>query len=411
MGPRVMDVSAARSRVWRTRAARLRRCVAFGAMLMMAACKGLTDMTAPRPLDTPVASVTLSNELVTLGEGASLALQAVARDDDAGVVSDRAIFWSSSDTTVVRVSAAGLLTAVRAGTAQIAATVDGRSATARVTVTARAVASIQITPTAPSVLKGGFAQLTARTLDDAGGLLQNRVVFWSTSDAAVAVVDVGGVVTGIAPGVATVTATSESRTAAVGITVLRVPVASVALSPARDTIVLGQSTQLTAVPRDSAGAALDDLVTFTSSASSIATVSSSGLVVGVAAGSVTITASAGGRQATSIVLVQPRPVGAVIVSPSQSSLTIGQTVQLNVQITDANGNLLSGRPVAYASSNANVASVTSGGLVRAVATGSATITITSEGKTGTATVIVSPSPIATLVVTPATSTRVIGTTV
>ncbi|MBL0170617.1 MAG: Ig-like domain-containing protein [Gemmatimonadaceae bacterium] len=372
------------------------------------ACKGLGDMTAPRPVETPISSVVLSTEQLTLSEGSSIALQVTARDANNRPITDRTVFWSSNDSTIARVSSAGLVSALRPGSAQIAASVDGRSAVAQLTVTARGVASVQVTPTTPSLLKGGFLQLTARTLDETGALLTGRPVFWGSSDAKVAVVDVAGLVTGIAPGVATVTATSESRTAAVGVTVSPVPVSSVQLTPTRDSVVLGQATQLTATPRDSTGARLDDLVTFTTNAGSIATVSSSGLVLGISPGTAIVTASSGGKSATATIIVQPRPVGAVIVSPAQSLLTVGQTVRLTVQITDGSGNLLTGRPLSFSSSNVNVAQVAADGTVTASAQGSATITVTSEGKTGTATITVAPSPIASLRVEPSTAALLVG---
>ncbi|MEQ1692967.1 MAG: Ig-like domain-containing protein, partial [Gemmatimonas sp.] len=372
------------------------------------ACKGLSDMTAPRPVETPVSSVLLSTNQLTLSEGGSIALQVTVRDANNRTLTDRSVLWSSSDSTLARVSSAGLVTALRAGSAQIAASVDGRSAVAQLTITARGVATVQVTPATPSLLKGGFLQLTARTLDESGGVLTDRPVFWGTSDPKVAVVDVTGLVTGITPGVATVTATSESRTAAVGVTVLPVPVASVQLTPARDTVVLGQATQLTATPRDSTGARLDDLVVFTTSASSIATVSSSGLVLGIATGSAIITATSGGRSATASITVLPRPVGAVIVSPEQTALTVGQTVRLTVQVTDGSGNLLTGRPTSFSTSNVNVAQVSADGTVTAIAQGTAIITVTSEGKTGTATVTVGASPIATLLVEPSAAALLVG---
>ncbi len=392
--------------LWRSRSL-----VCLAALALVTACKGLGDITAPRPVDTPVAVVEFGNAPTTLAEGGTLALVATARDDENNPVTGRTVYWSSSDETVATVSNVGLVTAVRAGSVQIAVSVDGRSATLQLTVTARAVATVQVTPTAPTVLRGASVQLLASTLDDFGNILTGRPVFWGTSDPQVAVVDVTGLVTGIAPGVATVTATSETRTAAVGITVAPVPVATVQLSTTRDSIIVGQSTQLAATPRDAAGAPLDNLVTFSSSATTVATISSSGLVLGLSPGTTVITASAGGQSSNATILVLPRPVGAVIVSPAQSALTVGQTATLSVQITDANGNLLTGRPVSFQSSNVNVAQVSVAGVITATAPGTATITITSEGKIGTATVTVAPSPIASLRLAPTTASLRVGGTV
>ncbi len=382
---------------------------AFAVLQLATACKGLSDMTSPKPVATPVVTVRLSSEQVTLSAGSSLALQATAFDIDGQALSDRKIFWSSSDSTVAKVSTAGLVTAITTGTAQIAVSIDGRSAVARVTVTARGVASVQVTPTTPALLVGGFVQLLARTFDETGAPVTDRAILWGTSDPTIAVVDVAGLVTGIAPGAATVTATSESRSAAVGVTVSAVPVSTVQLTPTLDSVVIGQATQLTATPRDSTGAALTGrLITWTTNASGVATVSSSGLVLGVAPGTAIITASSGSKSNTSTILVRPRPVGAVILSPAQSALTVGQTVRLTVQITDGSGNLLTGRPVSFSSNNVNVAQVAVDGTVTVSAPGTAIITATSEGKTGTATVTVTPSPIATLRITPPTASLLVG---
>ncbi len=385
--------------------------VATIAAVLMVACKGIGDITAPTPVEAPVAAIDVSIDQVTLGEGATTILQVTARDANAAVIANPQLFWSSSDTSVAKVSASGVVTGIKSGTATIAVSAGGRSATIRVTVAARAVASVQLTPQTPNLLVGGFTQLTARTFDDAGGSLAGRTVFWSTSAASIAVVDVNGLVTGIAPGVATITATSESRSAAVGVTVSPVPVAAVQVTPPRDTIVLGQSTQLTATVRDSVGAALTGrVISWSVNNATVATVSSTGLVLGVAPGSVVVTATSEGRSNTSVIVVLPRPVGAVIVSPTQSSLTVGQTVQLNTQITDGSGNLLTGRPVSFSSGNANTAQVSTSGLVTAIAPGTTTITVTSEGKTGSASVTVSASPVASLRVTPTSAALIVGGT-
>ena len=374
-------------------------------------CKGLGDMSAPRPTGAPVASVVLSKDQLRLSEGTIVALQVTAFDANNRPLSDRTAIWSSSDATLAPVSGAGVITALRAGAVQISASIDGRSAVAQLIISARAVASVQLTPMASSVLKGASVQLTARALDEVGAPLVGRPISWETSDSRIVDIDANGLVTGLSPGVVIVTATSGSRSASVGVNVSAVPVASVQLTPLRDSIVLGQATQLTATPRDSIGAPLDDMVTFSSNAATIASVSSSGLVLGIAAGAATITASSGGRAATASITVRPRPVGAVIVSPSQSALTVGQSLHLTVQITDGNGNLLTGRPMTFSSSSVNVAQVSANGTVTALTPGAVTITVSSEGKSSTVTATVTPSPIATLQVDPTSRTLLVGGTV
>jgi Tol biopolymer transport system component len=79
--------------------------------------------------------------------------------------------------------------------------------------------------------------------------------------------------------------------------------------------------------------------------------------------------------------------------PSGSTVSIGSTLQLTPTLKDASGNALNGRIVTWSSSDESVAKVDASGLVTAVGPGTATITATSEGKSGTATITVgSPSP-------------------
>ena len=328
-------------------------CLGSGAL----ACAGFSDIAGPRPAESPVADVELTPAQLTLPAGGSTVLLARVRDGSSQVLSDRDLTWSSSDTAVATVSVAGLVSAVRPGVARIAVSADGRSATATVTVLARAVAGVQLSPTAPSLLVGGFVQLQGVPVDEAGAPLVDRPLFWVSSDTRVAVVDITGLVNGLAPGVATITATSEVRSASVGVTVSPVPVASVQVTPSSDSITVGQTTQLSAVSRDSAGGLLGDRVaTWTTNAAGVATVSSTGVVLGIASGSATISATSAGRTNTARITVRPRPVGSVIVSPSQSALTVGQTVRLVVQIIDANGTLLAGRPATFRSSSPAVVS-------------------------------------------------------
>jgi len=119
-------------------------------------------------------------------------------------------------------------------------------------------------------------------------------------------------------------------------------------------------------------------------------VNGSGLVTGVAAGSATITATSEGKSGTSALTVTAVPVASVTVTPSPASVQQGATVQLTATPKDANGNPLSGRVVTWSSDNTAVATVNGSGLVTGVAVGSATITATSEGRSGTSAITVTP---------------------
>src|SRR5439155_17156053 len=108
-------------------------------------------------------------------------------------------------------------------------------------------------------------------------------------------------------------------------------------------------------------------------------------------------------QAGAARLTVPVPVASVTVSPASASVPAGQTAQLTATPKDVNGNPLSGRVITWASSNTSVATVSSNGLVTGKVAGSATITATSEGQSGTASVTVTAVPVASVTVTPASA--------
>ena len=187
------------------------------------------------------------------------------------------------------------------------------------------------------------------------------------------------------------------------------PVASVSVTPATASLPVGATLQLAAVPEDSAGGALTGRpVTWASSDIDVASVSTSGRVTAGAAGSATVTATSEGKAGSATVTVTLVPVAAVVVSPATAALPVGGTVQLTVSLSDANDNTLTGRPVAWSTSAPTVATVSRSGLVTGKAAGSATITATSEGKTGSAAVTVTLVPVASVVVSPATLTLPVG---
>ena len=167
------------------------------------------------------------------------------------------------------------------------------------------------------------------------------------------------------------------------------PVASVDVSAPAGDIVVGQTTQLSATARDAKGNALSNrTIEWTTSTATIATVSTNGLVTGVAAGQATITATSEGKSGSRPVNVLPPPVSTVSVTAASNALQIGQTTQLTAVTRDASNNVLSGRSVTWSTSNPGVASVSLNGLVTALGGGTVTLTGTAEGKTGSTDIVV-----------------------
>src|SRR6266576_1263558 len=431
----------------------------------------------------PVAAVTVSPAAPTVQVGQTAQLTATPRDANGTPLTGRAVTWASNNTAVAMVNGSGLVTAVATGAATITATSEGQSGAAVVTVSNVPVASVTVTPASASVQQGATVQLTATPRDANGTALSGRVVTWGSNNTAVATVSGSGLVSGAGAGSATITATSEGQSGTAAITVTAptgqlaigdsvqatvstwvrniaqppadpatgtppsvigtqpagargvvdsgpvlnttpggdgairyhvlfaaapsgwvvqdylakivptVPVASVTVTPASVSVLQGQTVQLTATPRDANGTPLTGrVITWQSSNSAIASVNGNGLVSGVAAGGpVTMTATSEGQSGTASITVSGVPVASVTVSPASASVPVGQTQQLTATLKDANGTVLTGRPVAWSSNNTPVATVTGTGLVTAKVAGSATITATSEGQSGTSAITVTPS--------------------
>lgn len=190
-----------------------------------------------------------------------------------------------------------------------------------------------------------------------------------------------------------------------------VAVASVTVSLAEAALLPGQSTRATATLRDGSGAVLiGRAVSWTSTNASVASVSSGGDVSALAAGTTTIVATSGTTSGSATLTVNPAPVITVAVALGTPSLTVGQTTQATATLRDANGNVLTDRAVAWNSTDNAVATVSASGLVSALSAGTATIVATSETKTGSAVLTVSPVPVATVTVTLASSSLVAGQT-
>ena len=382
--------------------------------IAVVSCLGLVTACAggdsAGPAKAPVASVVVSplNSSIIAGESQQLA--ATLLDNSGNSLSGRAISWSSSNTALVAVSSGGLATTIAAGgPITITASSEGKSGTASINVLA-AVAVVSVTPPTLNVATGTSAQLTATPRDAGGNPISGRIISWSSSNPSVAAVSVGGVVTGVAAGSAvTITATSDGKSGSASVSVF-VPVATVVVSPASSPLAVGSSLQLAATLRDASGNQLSGrAISWTSNSPSIANVSASGVVTGIAPGGPVIVIATSEGQNGSAAITVFVPVALVSVTPTGSTLSVGVTAQLTATPRDANNNALSARVVTWLSSNPAVATVSSTGLLAGVALGSATITATCEGVSGTSSVTVFVS-VATVGVTPTTASVAVGAT-
>lgn len=186
-------------------------------MLVTCSTSRLVDSTNP----DPVVRVELVPNADTLVPGETLQLVATAFNE-AGDEIDRPVTWATSSQTVANITLAGLVTAGGEGDATITATVEGKADTTRITVRVPVVpvASVTAAPPTTTVEVGSTAQLTATVQDASGNILLGRQVTWVSSNPALASVSISGQVTGVAAGVATISATSEGKTGTSQVTVI-----------------------------------------------------------------------------------------------------------------------------------------------------------------------------------------------
>lgn len=236
-----------------------------------------------------------------------------------------------------------------------------------------------------------------------------KSVTYSSSNTTVATVSSSGLITAKAAGTATIKATSPSSKDAKTCTVkVIVPVTSITLNKTSLSLQVDKEETLTATVKPDN--ATDKSVTWSSSNTSVASVSNAGKVTAKATGSATITCQANdgsGKKATCAVTVSS-PATSITLNKTSLSLQVGKQATLTATVKPDNA---ADKTVTWSSSNTNVATVSSSGVVKGVSAGTATITAkTSNNLSATCTITVTPvSP--TNISLPASKTIAVGGTV
>lgn len=387
------------------------RAVGVGSTQVAASAEGRGAVANVTVLARPIATLQAEPATVQLVVNGTQQLTARALND-LGAPTSVAVTWTSLDPGVVSVTAAGQVTALAPGVGSVRATADGISATAAVVVTPIPVASVRATPESVELVAGATQQLAALALDASGATLAGREIAWRSLDPAVAAVSSAGQLTALAPGATGAVASAEGRADTLAVTVRPVPVASVALVPNAASIGVRGTVRLAAIVRDAAGNALAGRgVSFQSGAANVATVASDGTVTGVAPGTATITAtSEGARGTAAVTVVAATTVASVEVAPNAFTLAAGQTRTVAATPRAADGSVVAGRPVTWSSDAPDVATVSGGGVVTAVAAGTARVLAVVDGITGTATVTVQRAAVASVQIAPSSASVPAGGT-
>ncbi len=385
----------------------------------------LVVATAPLTSAATVASVTVSPASATAAVGGTAQFAATLKDAAGNVLSGQPVAWTSGNAGVASVNANGLASALTAGTATISATSGGITGSAALTATAIVTNPGTVTNLSTTAATDTSVTLSFTEVNDGTGLPASYDIRFAagsmgwgsaataargTCAAPMAGTTIGATRTCTLLGLAASTAYQFQLVAYRGTLNLNAvfgalsnvasrttttPVASVAtvsLTPVSATLGVGGTQLFTATLKDVAGTVLTGrTVTWASSNTAVATLSGA-TATAVAAGTATISATSGGVIGSATVTVSAiAPVASVTVAPATVSQAVGATTQLAATLTDASGAVLTGRTLTWSSSNPAVATVSASGLEKGITSGSATITATSEGRSGTAAITVTAS--------------------
>jgi len=335
----------------------------------------------------------------------------------------QSVTWSSTKTTVATISkvagSMGLATAVASGTTTIKATSGSISGSTTLTVSPSLV-SIAVTPAAASIPLGNTQQYTATgTYSDGSTQNLTNSVAWTSSANNVATINVGGLATSMATGSSTISAALGSMSGSTTISVTPAVLVSLAVTPANVSIALGTTQQFKATGTYTDGGTLDvtNSVSWSSNASSVATISSSagsqGLATSMGIGVATITATSGTISGGTTLSVTAAALTYVVVTPAIPSIPLGSSQQFTATgtFTDKTTQDLTST-AQWSSSQVAVATIStasgSQGLAASAGTGTTTVTATVGSVSGSTSLTVTAAALVSISVSPANVQIAVG---
>ena len=240
-------------------------------------------------------------------------------------------------------------------------------------------AEIIVSPTAVAIAQLETQSLTVSVVDEAGTLLSGVAVTFESEDEAIATVSNLGVVTSVGPAGSTdLVLRAAGLEKQVPVTVTAVA-NQISVTPNPGVVPQHGTLQLDARLLDLSGSPVPGAVlTFTSGSPTIATVSGTGLVTSVGpAGQTTIAIQSGDVTGQVVVAVTQVPA-AVTVGPDPITIGRGRDLQIQATVRDAVGAVITGAPLTFAASPADLLTVSGSGLLTAAdALGTGTVTVRS----------------------------------
>jgi hypothetical protein len=324
--------------------------------------------------------------------------------------------WSSNNPKVLSFTAPGIALASAAGAARVRADYAGTIAEADVVVTDDTLSDLRIDPGFADLAVGASVKLSATAFYASGTSVDVTTTgSWKSDATAVATVS-AGVVTGVGAGGASISVAFGGRTAFAKVSVSGRTIKAIEVAPANPTAGVGVALPMTATALYSDGTKGDvtTAATWTSGNPTVASVGLSGataVVKTLAPGIAEIRAFLGGVTGSTSVSVTAAKLTSVIVSPSTATVAIAGSTTLRATANYSDGSATDVTGSAVWTSSADAIAAVSGGVVRGVAPGSATVSASFGGLAGSAAITVSPARLLSIAVTPASATAPLGSKV
>lgn len=278
-----------------------------------------------------IASIAVTPGTATIAPGATQAFTAIATYTD-GTTADvtQSVSWTSADPNVADIDPSGVAIGLAAGgPVTITATLGGVTGNAQLAVVgAVTLVSIAVTPANPSIPVGTTQAFTATaTYSDTTQRDVTTQVTWTSSNPTIAEIDDAGVAVGLqAGGPVTIGASLGGVTDSTNLTVTSpVTVVSITVAPDPATVMVNNAQGFTATVTFSDASTLDvtPQATWTTSNPAVAVVDEEGVALGLAPGTVTITATLAGLSDSATLNVVKPSIVSLAVTPLMATQEVG----------------------------------------------------------------------------------------
>ncbi len=341
-----------------------------GTIIAKSNIEGVADAVLTVHVKVPLTGIRLNKQTVTLNKTETDKLEVILNEAD--TTDDKTVSFVSLNPNVVEVKPDGTIIAKQGGTAVVRAQVGNYTADCVVTVQVP-LTGIEIKDEL-SLYKGTSETLTVTYLP--ADTTDKRTVTWTSDNDEVASVDANGKVTAKKAGTAHITAqVGEFTSSPCEVTVTEINLTSIAIDNKIDSLLKGESHQLTVkyLPENTTD---EKTVTWSSSDEDVVTVDENGVITGLKAGKATITIKNGEMTDSFEIEIKEIAIEGIEVTNENKTLKPGDTLQLTVDFLP--GNATDSKELLYSSSDEDVATVDENGVVRALRTGKAVITVTAS---------------------------------